>query len=151
MTPIESLGVCVSSALSVPTCHFVHPNRCICRLTVGAYCALFLQTLGGALAVKLRLCVNQAELQTASQAPHGVRSCSSLVSCCHSKFFSSPPLSLRKFLNHHHHLFSYLKSPLYLRHIIYLFIYLSFFWGGGGVGWGKKTMFLFCFTGFRNE
>lgn len=37
--------------------------------------------------------------------PHRVRSCSSLVSCCHSEFFSSLPLLLPKSL-HCHHLFS---------------------------------------------
>lgn len=88
--------------LSISTCHFVHLNRCICLLTVGAYCALFLLTLGGALAVALRLCVNQAALQTASQAPHHVGSCSSPVLSCHSKFLSSLPLFLQQSLNHHH-------------------------------------------------
>lgn len=106
MTAIECLPVCVYISLCISTCHVVHLNRCICLLTVGAYWALFLQPLGGALAVELRLCVNQAALQTASRAPHCVGSCSSLVSCCHSKFFSSLPLSLLKSLNHHHHLFS---------------------------------------------
>lgn len=52
-------------SVCAPACHFVRLNRCICLPAVGECSALFLQTLGGALAVELRLCVNQ----TASRAP----------------------------------------------------------------------------------
>lgn len=98
--------VCVSVFLCISTRHFVCLNRCICLLAVGAHCALFLQSLGGALALALQLHVNQAALQTASQAPHRVGSCSSLVSPCHPKFLSSPPLLLLQSFNHRHQLFS---------------------------------------------
>ena len=86
MTAIEYLPVCISA------CHFVRLNRCICLLTVGAHCALFFaQTLGGPLAVELRLCVNQAALQTASQAPPscGVLFLSCLILSCQILFISS--------------------------------------------------------------
>lgn len=101
--------VCVYVLLCISACHFGRLNRCICLLTFGAYCSLFLQTLGGALAVALRVCVNQAALQTASRAPHRVGSCSSPVSSCQSKFLLSLPLFVPQSLNPHHHL---LKSPL---------------------------------------
>lgn len=56
-------------SVCAPACHFVRLNRCICPPAVGERSAPFLQTLGGALAVELRLCVNQM----ASRAPPPLR------------------------------------------------------------------------------
>lgn len=81
---------------------------------------LFLQTLGGAPAAALQLCVNQATLQTASQAPHRVGSSSSPVSSCHPKFFSSPPLFLPQPFNHHHQLLSEKRFPLHFSSIAFI-------------------------------
>lgn len=69
-----------------------------------ALCVSLIQCVlvgGGSLAAAaLDLCVSQAPPQTASQAPHCVGSCSSLVSSCHPTFLSSLDLFLPQPFNH---------------------------------------------------
>lgn len=77
-------------SVCAPACHFMCLNRCICLPAVGERSAPFLQTLGGALAIELRLCVNQ----TASRAPR-LPSAPTPSPPCEVPFFSCLMLSFR--------------------------------------------------------